>query len=319
LTVGETIHTPASRVFARSRAADCQDGLPGYFFKGVNAVSARKSIGKKVRFEVFKRDRFTCQYCGQSAPDVVLHVDHIDPVSNGGTNDVVNLVTSCQSCNLGKGKRLLDDRKAVEIQREHLAAIEQRREQLKMMLDWRTECADFEAEQVDAVDTIIRMRFLCTLSPQGRLDVAKLIKKFGMQLVLDSAQSACDYYKDADVAVSKIGGICVCKKRDKESPGMGKFSYIRAILKNRCNYVNEGSLKDWMQTAFSLGIAPETLIDIAKQAKSWTAFKDGVFELCCEHSEEYRSKHATEYTVFESPFEIEEDSFDILKRAEGFD
>lgn len=35
-------------------------------------MSKRKSISKKLRFEVFKRDGFTCQYCGRMAPDVVL-------------------------------------------------------------------------------------------------------------------------------------------------------------------------------------------------------------------------------------------------------
>lgn len=34
----------------------------------------RTSIGKKTRFEVFKRDSFTCQYCGQKAPDVILMI-----------------------------------------------------------------------------------------------------------------------------------------------------------------------------------------------------------------------------------------------------
>ena len=44
----------------------------------------RKSITKSVRFEVFKRDGFKCQYCGASAPDVILEVDHIVPVAEGG-------------------------------------------------------------------------------------------------------------------------------------------------------------------------------------------------------------------------------------------
>lgn len=63
------------------------------------------SIGKKLRFEVFKRDSFTCQYCGQSPPDVVLHVDHIHPVSKGGGDDTTNLITACAACNQGKGAR----------------------------------------------------------------------------------------------------------------------------------------------------------------------------------------------------------------------
>lgn len=68
---------------------------------------SRKPISKKLRFEVFKRDSFICQYCGKSAPSVVLEVDHIEPVSKGGTNDILNLVTSCFDCN--NGRRRLSD------------------------------------------------------------------------------------------------------------------------------------------------------------------------------------------------------------------
>jgi len=46
----------------------------------------KKPIPKRTRFEVLKRDRFRCQYCGASAPDALLHVDHIVPVAKGGDN-----------------------------------------------------------------------------------------------------------------------------------------------------------------------------------------------------------------------------------------
>lgn len=62
----------------------------------------RKPLSKRVRFEVFKRDSFTCQYCGKQPPEVILHVDHIAPVAEGGSDDFDNLITSCQDCNLGK-------------------------------------------------------------------------------------------------------------------------------------------------------------------------------------------------------------------------
>lgn len=71
------------------------------------ATAKRKSISKKTRFDIFKRDSFSCQYCGAHPPATVLHVDHINPVANGGTNRQDNLITSCSDCNLGKGARLL--------------------------------------------------------------------------------------------------------------------------------------------------------------------------------------------------------------------
>ncbi len=60
----------------------------------------------KVRFEVFKRDNFTCQYCGRKAPNVILHLDHIFPKSKGGKNEKENYITSCEECNLGKGNNI---------------------------------------------------------------------------------------------------------------------------------------------------------------------------------------------------------------------
>lgn len=60
------------------------------------------AISVRVRFEVFKRDDFTCRYCGRKSPEVVLEVDHIVPVCEGGSDDPMNLATSCWECNSGK-------------------------------------------------------------------------------------------------------------------------------------------------------------------------------------------------------------------------
>lgn len=66
-------------------------------------MATRKAISKKARFEIFKRDGFSCLYCGATPPAAILQVDHVHAVANGGSNDAGNLVTSCQNCNLGKG------------------------------------------------------------------------------------------------------------------------------------------------------------------------------------------------------------------------
>lgn len=68
----------------------------------------RKKISTSQRFRIFARDGFKCQYCGRGVKDeIVLHVDHILPVSKGGDNNDVNLVTSCGTCNLGKSNKPL--------------------------------------------------------------------------------------------------------------------------------------------------------------------------------------------------------------------
>lgn len=69
----------------------------------------RKALKTTLRFRIFKRDGFTCQYCGSKAPDVSLEVDHIIPVSNGGSDDESNLTTACFDCNRGKSDSDLVD------------------------------------------------------------------------------------------------------------------------------------------------------------------------------------------------------------------
>lgn len=65
------------------------------------------NVGLRLRFVILQRDSFTCQYCGAKAPDVVLNVDHIHPVSKGGDRNPLNLVTACYDCNQGKKANLL--------------------------------------------------------------------------------------------------------------------------------------------------------------------------------------------------------------------
>lgn len=70
----------------------------------------RKALSKRLRFEVFKRDQFKCRYCGRNpSSGAILNVDHIIPVAKNGTNDILNLITSCFDCNSGKSDKELTD------------------------------------------------------------------------------------------------------------------------------------------------------------------------------------------------------------------
>lgn len=67
------------------------------------------SISPKLRWQILSRDSFTCQYCGSTAPNVKLEVDHIEPRSRGGSDDALNLITACEPCNRGKSDADLAD------------------------------------------------------------------------------------------------------------------------------------------------------------------------------------------------------------------
>lgn len=72
------------------------------------ARSYRKPIGARARFDILERDGFRCRYCGATAKDDRLHVDHVEPVSLGGGNDPENLATACSACNFGKSDRIIE-------------------------------------------------------------------------------------------------------------------------------------------------------------------------------------------------------------------
>ncbi len=71
--------------------------------------TTRVGISQKLRFEIFHRDKFSCQYCGRSkeTDKVRLELDHIVPVSRGGTDEFSNLTTSCRDCNQGKSNKII--------------------------------------------------------------------------------------------------------------------------------------------------------------------------------------------------------------------
>lgn len=60
------------------------------------------SVSKRLRYEILRRDNHACRYCGASAPDVPITVDHVVPEALGGSDDPSNLVAACKDCNAGK-------------------------------------------------------------------------------------------------------------------------------------------------------------------------------------------------------------------------
>jgi hypothetical protein len=62
----------------------------------------RKPLSKKRRFRILQRYGFRCRYCGRPSPEVRLEIEHVVPISRGGTDAESNLVAACFDCNRGK-------------------------------------------------------------------------------------------------------------------------------------------------------------------------------------------------------------------------
>ena len=184
-------------------------------------MAKRTPIPKSVRFEVFKRDKFTCQYCGASAPDVILEIDHIKPVAKGGTNDILNLVTACRECNRGKTDKELSDDSSVKVQKQQLDLLQERRDQLAMMLQWKNELQNEIELEIDSIEQLFISVTEYGFNAKGRNGIRRLINRFGFQEVHESTEIALDRYYiypyDWENAFSKIGGICYNRKKARES------------------------------------------------------------------------------------------------------
>lgn len=68
-----------------------------------------RNVSLSTRTKVLERDNYTCQMCGRNFKEdgVKLEVDHILPVSKGGSDNISNLQTLCFECNRGKSDKIL--------------------------------------------------------------------------------------------------------------------------------------------------------------------------------------------------------------------
>lgn len=98
----------------------------------------RNPISRGKRFRILARDSFRCRYCGATAEQSRLQIDHLIPLCDGGDNDDSNLVAACEDCNSGKKSQHLDqlvDRGLAAGAHEKLAEIANIVDQFKLMVE----------------------------------------------------------------------------------------------------------------------------------------------------------------------------------------
>lgn len=246
------------------------------------AAEARKPVSKRTRFEVFKRDMFSCQYCGKKSPDVVLHVDHIKPVSNGGKNTITNLITACQDCNLGKSNIELGDDAAIKKQANQTLALAERDEQISMMVNWQEALLKSEEKLVlSAAGEINRLMTDRAVSDHGMMTVRKAIKKNGYESVMSQISKCYASSCDADEFISKWGKA-IQYKHDESGFSKTSLSYAKGILRKRFTSFNDrkfyAELGPYKLADDQLG----AICEIAKQCGSLPSFFAAALEVC-EH------------------------------------
>lgn len=97
------------------------------------------AVSKRLRYEILRRDNHACRYCGATAPDAKLNVDHVIPQSLGGSDKPENLVTSCADCNAGKTSSMPNAEPVADVSQETFAKAEELRKSALVEHLWRGE------------------------------------------------------------------------------------------------------------------------------------------------------------------------------------
>lgn len=168
----------------------------------------RKPIPQKLRFEVFHRDAFTCQYCGRSVPDAVLEIDHITPVSKGGEDVIDNLITSCFDCNRGKAARVLSV--ATTSIEDKTKVLQERRKQLKAYNRAIEQKIEEDEALIDRLQHDVweeKPQWILTTSQRHSIR-KNFINKLDYLTLRDAIQAACWGRSDQEQAFKYFCGIC---------------------------------------------------------------------------------------------------------------
>ena len=250
-------------------------------------MANRKPLSKKMRFEVFKRDKFTCQYCGRTAPDVILEVDHIKPVAEGGTNDLINLVTSCKDCNRGKGKRELSDDSAVKVQQEQLKELAKKSEQLEMMLKWKDELLSLGDREASAICDYINETYRLIVGEGGKNQIRIWLKKYSVEELITATDDAFARERFDPVRAFNLIPKCAYYNKNPIRWDIRQVLYLRKILLNRINNVSKPVAYALIERALYQESVPfEDVKTICCTCRTWTEFKERIGECFTDETDQ---------------------------------
>jgi hypothetical protein len=246
----------------------------------------RKALSKKMRFEVFKRDKFTCQYCGRKAPDVILNADHLEPVAKGGRTSLLNLITACFDCNSGKSDRRLSDDAELTKQRAQMEELQERRQQIEWMAQWRKELAGLSglaaSAAIGAIEREIPGRHL---TDSGRQKVMRWVTTYGLDSVLRAAHETATIYlkiyegetdiKSVECYLTKIPKFCGMYRQEQDDPNIRRYLYIQGIVR-KINDRPHHKCVDLIREVHDAGVNLDWIEQEAKSCYSASGFEKAI-------------------------------------------
>jgi hypothetical protein len=253
----------------------------------------RKGIPERLRFEVFKRDAFTCVYCGRRPPQVVLHCDHRTPQALDGPTTILNLVTACDDCNLGKGAIPLDTQQMLDRHMDDAAKLQEKRRQLKWIEEWYRELAqNDELMRSTIADHYQRHVLGWRLNPDFLNKLARLAQRNNaLDCVLDAIKDlAAEHGRTEDGAFTEESARRIGEKLERISrfkislrqlPNVSQHideaRYIFGILRRvSTKHLDSKEVFATLDRALARGMRIADLRTLAKQSRSYRDFEESV-------------------------------------------
>jgi hypothetical protein len=190
-------------------------------------------MSKKMRFEIFKRDGFKCQYCGAVPSEtVVLEVDHIEPLARGGSDDPDNLITACFACNRGKAARSLDA--IPQSLQDRAELIAEREAQIRAYYDVLQEAKDRKEWEINAIGQVFMTEFHEDGLRKGYWSgIQRFLERLDFFEVLEAAEIACGRWYSVSRAFRYFCGICWNKIRRMDEPAEDEAGNVSPLAAGR--------------------------------------------------------------------------------------
>jgi len=190
---------------------------------------------------------------------------------------------------------LLSDQSVLERQKEQLQELNDRREQLEMMIAWKEGLSSLKDQAIDRLaDHWTTLANGFSLNEKGRQSLRKMCGKYEITEIMDAMRIATDQYLEVgsdgaftqpsvEDAWSKVVGICRVRRSEQDKPYLRDLLYVRGILRNRV-YVPERTIMGMLEDAHLTGVPVEYLKNLAKSCRNWTEFQTDLYDYMNELS-----------------------------------
>ena len=261
--------------------------------KQITIAVPRPSILKSLRFDVFKRDSFTCQYCGRRAPDVALYCVHVNPSAESGGQTLATFTTACGDCKVGKVLDEDNDHSVLMRRLNRLTVLQEREEQAEMLAEWERERSNLDEVPVTRLDKQWIELTGYRLAEAGRAKVRNLVKKYGAELVGEAMRTAAAEYlergksgaaTEASMArcFDSIGAIASVEHAERLEPGARRMFFIRDALRKRLSHCPHGHALNLIRSAARSGASLDLISKIGEEAPTWSHFRNAMEHLISE-------------------------------------